>query len=52
MLNTKILYIIKITLFFVNYNEKINFLKKERIYLLAQSNIKRVVILKKKKKIS
>ncbi len=47
ILNAKISNIIKITLFFVNYNKKLNFFKKERKHLLAQLVIKRVAILKK-----
>ncbi len=45
--NAKILNIIKITSFFVNYNKKSNLFKKERTHLLAQLVIKRVAILKK-----
>jgi len=46
-LNAKILNIIKITLFFVNYSKKLNFFKKERTHLFAQLIIKRVATLKK-----
>ena len=46
-LNAKILNITKITLFFVNYNKKFNFFKKERKHLLTQLVIKRITTLKK-----
>ncbi len=46
-LNAKISNIIKITLFFVNYNKKLNLFKKERTHLLAQLIIERVATLKK-----
>jgi len=46
-LNTKILNIIKITLFFVNYNKELNLFKKERTHLFAQLVIKRITTLKK-----
>ncbi len=46
-LNAKILNIIKITLFFVNYNKEFNFFEKERKHLLAQLIIKRIATLKK-----
>jgi hypothetical protein len=46
-LNAKISNITKITLFFVNYNKKLNFFKKERTHLLAQLVIKRIATLKK-----
>jgi len=46
-LNAKILNIIKITLFFVNYNRELNFFKKEHTHLLAQLVIKRIATLKK-----
>ena len=46
-LNAKILNIIKITLFFVNYNKKSNLFKKKRIHLLAQLIIERIKFLKK-----
>jgi len=45
--NAKVLNITKITLFFVNYNKKLNLFKKERTHLLAQSIIKRVATLKR-----
>ncbi len=45
--NAKILNIIKITLFFVNYNKKLNFFEKKRTHLFAQLAIKRVATLKK-----
>ncbi len=47
-LNAKILNIIKITLFFVNYNKEHNLFKKKRKHLLTQLVIKRVATLKKK----
>ncbi len=46
-LNTKILNIIKITLFFVNYNKESNLFEKERTHLFAQLVIKKVATLKK-----
>ncbi len=46
-LNAKILNITKITLFFVNYNKKLNLFKKERKHLLTQLVIKRIATLKK-----
>ncbi len=46
-LNAKISNIIKITLFFVNYNKKLNLFKKERTHLFAQLAIKRITTLKK-----
>ncbi len=46
-LNAKISNIIKITLFFVNYNRELNLFEKERKHLLAQLVIKRVTTLKK-----
>jgi len=46
-LNAKISNIIKITLFFVNYNKKSNLFKKKRTHLFAQLVIKRVATLKK-----
>jgi hypothetical protein len=46
-LNAKISNIIKITLFFVNYNKKLNLFKEKRKHLLAQLVIKRVATLKK-----
>ncbi len=45
--NAKVLNITKITLFFVNYNKKLNLFKKERTHLFAQLVIKRIAILKK-----
>ncbi len=46
-LNTKVLNITKITLFFVNYSKKLNLFKKERTHLSTQSIIERVTTLKK-----
>jgi len=46
-LNAKISNIIKITLFFVNYNREFNFFEKERKHLLTQLVIKRITTLKK-----
>ncbi len=46
-LNTKISNIIKITLFFVNYNKKLNLFKKKRTHLFAQLVIERIATLKK-----
>jgi len=46
-LNAKILNIIKITLFFVNYNKKLNLFKEKRTHLFAQLVIKRITTLKK-----
>ncbi len=46
-LNAKISNITKITLFFVNYDKKLNFFEEERTHLLAQLVIKRVATLKK-----
>jgi len=46
-LNAKISNIIKITLFFVNYNKELNLFKKERKHLLTQLVIKRVATLRK-----
>ncbi len=46
-LNAKISNIIKITLFFVNYNKKSNLFKKERTHLFAQLVIEKVAIIKK-----
>jgi len=45
-LNAKVLNIIKITLFFVNYNKKLNLFKKERKHLSTQLIIKRIATLK------
>ncbi len=45
--NTKILNIIKIILFFVNYNKKLNLFEKKYIHLFAQLIIEKVTILKK-----
>jgi len=46
-LNAKISNIIKITLFFANYNKKSNLFKKERTHLFAQLVIERIATLKK-----
>ncbi len=46
-LNAKISNIIKITLFFVNYDKKSNLFKKERTHLSTQLVIKRIATLKK-----
>ncbi len=46
-LNAKISNIIKITLFFVNYNKKLNIFKKERTHLSTQLVIERIATLKK-----
>ncbi len=46
-LNAKVLNIIKVTLFFANYNKESNLFKKKRTHLLAQLVIKRVTTLKK-----
>jgi len=46
-LNTKISNIIKITLFFANYNKKLNLFEKKRTHLFAQLVIERVTTLKK-----
>jgi hypothetical protein len=46
-LNAKVLNIIKITLFFVNYNKEFNLFKKERKHLLIQLVIERIATLKK-----
>ncbi len=46
-LNAKVSNIIKITLFFVNYDKKPNLFKKEREHLLTQLVIKRIATLKK-----
>ncbi len=46
-LNAKVSNIIKIILFFVNYNKKSNLFKKERTYLFAQLVIKKIATLKK-----
>ena len=46
-LNAKVLNIIKITSFFVNYNKKSNFFEKECTHLFAQLAIERVATLKK-----
>jgi len=45
--NAKVSNIIKITLFFVNYNKKLNLFREKRTHLFAQLVIKRVVTLKK-----
>ncbi len=46
-LNAKISNITKITLFFANYNKKLNLFKEERRHLLAQLVIERIATLKK-----
>jgi predicted DNA-binding protein YlxM (UPF0122 family) len=46
-LNAKVSNITKITLFFVNYNKKLNLFEKERKHLLAQLVIERIATLKK-----
>ncbi len=46
-LNAKVSNITKVTLFFVNYNKKLNLFKKKRTHLFAQLVIKRVITLKK-----
>ncbi len=46
-LNAKVLNITKITLFFVNYNKKLNLFKKKRTHLFAQLVIERITTLKK-----
>ncbi len=46
-LNAKVSNITKITLFFANYNKKLNLFKKERTHLSAQLVIERVATLKK-----
>ena len=46
-LNAKISNITKITLFFVNYNKKLNLFKKKRTHLFAQLAIERIATLKK-----
>ncbi len=46
-LNAKILNIIKITLFFVNYSKKSNLFEKKRTHLFAQLVIERIATLKK-----
>ncbi len=45
--NAKILNITKITLFFVNYNKKLNLFKEKRTHLLTQLVIERIATLKK-----
>jgi len=45
--NAKISNITKITLFFANYNKKLNLFEKEYIYLFVQLVIKKIAILKK-----
>ncbi len=45
--NAKISNIIKITLFFANYNKKSNLFEKKRTHLFAQLAIERVATLKK-----
>jgi len=46
-LNAKISNIIKVSLFFANYNKELNLFKKERKHLLAQLVIERIATLKK-----
>ncbi len=46
-LNAKILDIIKITSFFVNYSKKLNLFREKRTHLLAQLVIKKIATLKK-----
>jgi len=46
-LNVKISNITKITLFFVNYDKKLNLFEKQRTHLLAQLAIERIETLKK-----
>ncbi len=46
-LNAKISNIIKITLFFVNYNKEFNLFEEKRKHLLAQLVIERIATLKK-----
>jgi len=46
-LNAKVLNIIKITLFFVNYNKELNLFEEKRKHLLAQLVIERITTLKK-----
>ncbi len=46
-LNAKILNITKVTLFFVNYNKKLNLFKKKRTHLFAQLVIKKNSNIKK-----
>ena len=46
-LNAKVSNITKVTLFFVNYNKKLNLFKKERTHLSMQLVIKRIATLKK-----
>jgi len=46
-LNVKISNIIKIILFFVNYNKEFNLFKKQRTHLLTQLAIERIKTLKK-----
>jgi len=46
-LNAKILNIIKVTLFFVNYDKKFNLFEEEQKHLLAQLVIERITTLKK-----
>ncbi len=45
--NAKVSNIIKITLFFVNYNKKSNLFKEKRTHLFAQLVIERITTLKK-----
>ncbi len=46
-LNAKVSNITKITLFFANYNKKLNLFEKKRTHLLAQLIIEKVAMLKK-----
>ncbi len=46
-LNAKVLNITKITLFFANYNKKLNLFKKERTHLSTQLVIEKIETLKK-----
>jgi len=45
--NAKVSNITKITLFFANYNKKLNLFRKKRTHLFAQLVIERVATLKK-----
>ncbi len=46
-LNAKVSNITKITLFFVNYNKKLNLFEEERTHMLAQLAIEKIETLKK-----
>ncbi len=46
-LNAKVSNIIKITLFFANYNKELNLFEQKRTHLFAQLAIERVTTLKK-----